>query len=415
MARKKKQKLPWYKKLFSSRRRIALVLLIPILIISLAAVKAEETTPGDIREYIFEQMRARGISPNPPLTISEGCKQGLDVALILDGSGSTGGGVSYGNILIEGFSGQNGKLQGGIRMSITHFARWARVAVPLTNDVATIKAWTKASGAGLDDGTAWGEALDTGYGSLASSPPSVPKLVILVSDGFPNTESTEVVVRRANAIKQSGVRIMGVLTDNYKDMKDYPADSEAMWLTGVPVVGFMNITNSVDSAINTGRIPDVMFGRESALVTELRKLAYRICNSGGGDGDGVGNNGRGIGNKGIGVGNSGVGNGRSPQSPNPNPTPTPSASATDTNTQNNPAPTPKGQGLSTTPPPELPSPFFDGIQYTKASEVMNFASSVTGAQRIFVWVGVVGTLLAVFGAGVWIWLRHKRRSIKRRK
>lgn len=399
MKRKQKQKLPWYKKLFSSRRRIVSVALAAIFLIS-AVVIAQRVEEDPLTETLDPRLFANDpITPNPTLS-ADRCKRGLNLALVLDMSGSTVDTTpniaDQAAILVNALDGGNGRLKDGIRASVVWFAGTGGTAQELTNNTASlISAIRNPRSMSLEDGTSWPKGIEAGQRSL-SGVPGTPRLLIMLSDGQTNA-SMGPPHYAANAVKGSGARIMSALVD----LPFLHRRSE----------GLLNakfITNGVSSTVNTGILPDVIFANERAITGELQRFAHRICD-GGGNGNGIGNNGVGVGNNGVGVGNAGVGRGRSPQSPNPNPTPSPSPSATDTNTQDNPAPTPKGQGITVTPPPDPPSPFFDGIQYTKASEIMNFASS-SSRSRTLLWIGGIVIIIAIPALTGWFILHRKPAS-----
>lgn len=355
-------------------------------------------------------------APNPTIG-ARACFTGLNVALVIDTSGSMGGLTSEVKEASQGMINEllpNSKTY----FSVISFAENATIRQGFTNSPANL---TNALN-GLSGSTALRTDFTSGLNAAFSAlqqpgTPGAPGIVIFITDGAGNVNQDQY-EQAANRIKATGTRVIVLFTErsfygsNGRGITTAELTAANSWAGIMTDISGPNInlnkrwsdgqnnqSLTVGSTVFHKRTPSVQDDviivdySFSELGQSLRQVAGSACNpNGGGTGNGTGGTGTGTGTGGTGTGTGGTGTGSNGSgtgsgtttaasnslapsrtsnssqaptiSPNPSPAPTPSAITSD---QQSPAPSPSGQGSQVKPPNEQPSPFFDGQMYKKES------------------------------------------------
>ena len=150
-------------------------------------------------------------APLPSPALSDSC--GLDIALVMDSSGSLNG-TELGQIksAFEGFVGAF--LPATPTMfSVTDFDDDGNVLQQFTNDIGLLSIAINAPTSG--GSTNWADGLADAFGTFSASGTDKPNLVVFASDGNPtepgtNAEALQTAIEAANDIKESGTRIIAL-------------------------------------------------------------------------------------------------------------------------------------------------------------------------------------------------------------
>ncbi|QAY74628.1 VWA domain-containing protein [Agromyces protaetiae] len=184
------------------------------------ALVESETSP--LRAAVSHPPAVDGIvKPNPDL--ADSC--GVDIALVLDASGSIeSSGIAQLKAAANTFA--DSLVDTGSQISVTAFATDAAQLLPATNldsaNLAAVKgSWSILSSGGY---TNWARGLQVGYNTFGGFADGQVDLVIVISDGQPNTvnpanpgefgdgsfEALWPPIQTANAMKSGGTKVFAV-------------------------------------------------------------------------------------------------------------------------------------------------------------------------------------------------------------
>lgn len=338
------------------------------------------------------------VTPAANPAIPQNCTGQIAIALVVDVSGSIDSGelsdaeTAYKNVVSDLLPGTKAMF------SVTEFASSAAVLQPFTSNVSALDNaidGLRVTG-NVGNATNWPAGLQAGSGTFASVSPTIPKLLIIATDGDPNIPSNDPLdpsITATNDAKAAGIHILAIGLGSGPNVANLQAISGP------------NVSNDVSNmTVNT----DVVTTTFEQLGNALLHIIIGGCGSGNGvgsGGTGVGTNGNGKGENGKGKGSNGTGTGNS-ASTTPKPAAAPIPKPTN---QPKPAPKPKAQGTKPKPPEPTPSPFFDGKQFATGSVPDQLANATVHHGSGGIWYAIVGVLLiGAAGTGYVLW--HKRKS-----
>ncbi len=240
-------------------------------VLSGGLILSEESPPiGKITErYILVDKEAS--PPNQTLQLStleftaQACGSGLDIALVIDKSGSVSQNINQMlidiNSFVDSFSGKS------TLFSVTKFSSTAEKIVPeFIDDLTMVK--NKISSITIDGATNWEDALIKAKETLDSSSNrlSNPDLVVFASDGNPNRSNSpgtpiETAVTEANKIKAGGTRIITVGIGGEAGISEQNLKA------------ISGSTPGVDGVIGT----DVILTDFASLGADLQSIITNIC------------------------------------------------------------------------------------------------------------------------------------------
>ncbi len=210
------------------------------------------------------------VRPTPAANPAFGQTCGLDVALVIDSSGSIDN-TELGQMKTA-FNGFVDAFLPGTpsEFSVTEFDEVATVTQAFTSNAATAKAAVNAAVSG--GFTNWDDGFTKAW-STFDPRPAKPNLVLFASDGNPNRKSNPAVtvsepdavdaaVLQANTIKNAGTRVIALGIGNDLDVANLQAVSGP---------------NVAANAAQISATSDVITGDFATLGTTLSALAKQLC------------------------------------------------------------------------------------------------------------------------------------------